>query len=529
MKKIHSLLYLLMFTSMALFAQPSVNVKDSANKKSPPRKDRNMFGLYLTRGVKINNDGLADGYIMFAVPNSPYVYLINRRGDVVHQWKGNYAVLNAYLQDDGSLIQNAEDPDFPVFEGGGEAGRIQKISWDSKMLWDFEYATEQYLNHHDFSVMPNGHILTIAWEAKTADEVLAAGRKPKITPKGGLWPDKIVEIEPQDKMHGRIVWEWHSWDHLIQNYDAKRANYGKLAEHPELINFNAGEDTLPKSNISKDSLDILKRQGRAGRNASLDNEGSDVFHFNAIKYNADLDQIAFSSPALSEIFIIDHSTTTEEAAGHKGGHSGKGGDILYRWGNPKNYDYGDSADRQLGFQHDIRWIEKGKPGEGHLMLFDNNHFKPFDTTYDNINYSAVYEIIPPLDNKGNYLREKGKAFGPEKPVWTYKAPDSLSFWSSFVSGAQRMYNGNTFVNEGAKGRFFEITKEGKMVWEYLNPYHGNIHMLNGDPIPAMGPVYLTFRATFIPADHPAFKNKKLEPLHPQPSVFVMAPPPDAKK
>ncbi len=526
MKKLPILLTLLLCWCLSSYSQTTATNqdstgkkinKDSTDKKPPAVKSRDMFGLYLTRGLKMNGDGLADGYIMFAVPNSPYVYLINRRGDVVHQWRGNYGVLNAYLQDDGSIIENAEDPDFPVFEGGGQCGRIEKISWDGDMLWDFEYATEQYLNHHDFAVMPNGHILTIAWEAKTPDEVIAAGRKPKLTPGAGLWPDKIVEIDPTDKTHGKVVWEWHSFDHLIQDFDSKKANYGNVADHPELINFNAGDDSLPKPDISKDSFYILKRQGKMGRNSRFDNAGCDVFHFNAIKYNADLDQIVFSSPELSEIFIIDHSTTTQEAAGHKGGRYGKGGDILYRWGNPENYHRGDSTDRQLIFQHDVRWIEKGKPGEGHLTIFDNNSSKK-----DSIDFSRVYEIVQPVDSKGTYVLEKGKAYGPDKPIWIYKAPDSLSFWSSFVSGAHRMYNGNTFINEGAKGHFFEVTKEGKTVWEYFNPYHGNINM-SGDLTPPGGPVYLTFRATFIPADHPALAGKKLEPLNPQPAVFNMPP------
>jgi hypothetical protein len=429
------------------------------------------------------------------------------------------------MQNDGSIIQNAADPDFPIFAGGGEAGRIQKITWDSKVVWDFEYANEEHLHHHDFTVMPNGHILLIAWEARSANECLAAGRKAELTPKAGLWPDQIVEVEPLDDRHGKVVWEWHVWDHLIQDVDSKKPNYGNPGDHPELLDVNAGEPLPPA--ISQDSFNILKKQGRIiWRNQTLENQGSDVYHFNAIKYNAELDQIAFSSPHLSEIFIIDHSTTSKEAAGHTGGRWGKGGDFLYRWGNPQNYKRGDSTDERLFGQHDVRWIEKGYPGEGHLTIFNNNHYGP---SRDDINYSAVFEIVPPTDSKGNYVIEKGKPFGPDKPVWVFKAADSLSFWSSFISGAERMKNGNTFIDEGAKGRFFEVTNDGKMVWEYVNPYRGEARKVNGDPVPPMPLAFITFRSNFIPADHPGLANKKLEPLNPQPKVFVMPQPPTNKQ
>ncbi len=507
------------------FSQVQVSNKDTLNKPATAPKDRNMFGHGIPRGLTITSEGLIEGYVMFGVPNSASFYLINRKGEVVHEWKGNYGApaTSAYLNDDGSLIQNAVDPDFPVFAGGGEAGRLQKITWDNKLVWDFEYANEEFHTHHDLAVMPNGNVLAIAWEAKTADEVLAAGRKPALTPKAGLWPDKIVEIEPQGERGGKIVWEWHMWDHLVQNYDAKKANYGNPADHPELLDFNVG-DSLPPL-ITQDSLDILKAQGRHWRNQTPENMGSDVYHVNAINYNAELDQIAFSSPNLSEIFIIDHSTTTKEAAGHRGGRWGKGGDFLYRWGNPQNYHLGDSTHRKLFHQHDIRWIEKGKPGAGNLTVFNNDI-----PNRDSLNYSAIYEITPPTDSKGNYLKEKGKPFGPEKPVWTYIAPDSVSFWSSFISGAHRMNNGNTFINEGARGRFFEVTKEGKIVWEYLNPYRGEMRKPNGDPIPPMPLTYFEFRSTFIPADHPDFAHRKLEPVNPQPKVFVLPslPPGDKK-
>ncbi len=528
MKKRILLLHLFVYMAILSFCQINVNNKDSLNKdslnkKATVAKDRNMFGQGIKRSLTITSDGLSNGYVMFAVPNSASVYLVNRKGEVVHEWKGNYGVLGAYLQNDGSLVQNAVDPDFPVFAGGGECGRLQKITWNSKMMWDFEYANEKEHTHHDFTVMPNGHVLAIAWEARAAAEVVAAGRKPKLIPKAGLWPGKIVEIEPQGERHGKIVWEWYIWNHLIQDYDSKKANYGKPADHPELLDFNVG-DTIPPL-ISQDSMDILKKQGRERRNQTPENMGSDNYHFNAISYNADLYQIAFSSPSLSEIFIIDHSTTTKEAAGHTGGRWGKGGDFLYRWGNPQNYHQGDSTNQKLFGQHNIRWIEKGKPGVGNLTVF-NNDVK----NRDSMDYSAIYEFSPPKDKKGNYLIEKGKAFGPEKSVWTYIAPDSVSFWSSFISGAHRMNNGNTFINEGAKGRFFEVTKEGKIVWEYLNPYRGDVRKPNGDPIAPMPLTFSEFRATFIPADHPGLANRKLEPVNPQPAVFVLPPPsPDGKK
>ncbi len=484
-------------------------------------KDRNMLGLHIPRGLTKTSESLADGYIMFYPPNSASVYLMNRKGEVVHKWKGNYAIGSAYLNNDGSISLQAEDPDFPVFAAGGQAGRLQKISWESKMLWDFEYANEEYHAHHDIAVMPNGNILTIAWEAKSAEEVLKAGRDPEQIPKAGLWPDKIVEIEQVDKIHGKVVWEWHIWDHLIQDHDSDMDNYGDVAAHPELLDFNVGEK-LPEP-ITQDSLDILKKMDHANRNKTLDNRGSDEYHLNSVNYNAELDQIVFSSPHLSEIFIIDHSTTSDEAANHSGGKMGKGGDFLYRWGNPQNYRQGDSSEQQTFYQHDIRWIEKGHPGEGSLTLFNNSI--PGLKRKDSLNYSAVYQIKPLIDDKGNYVLMDNKRFAPQEPEWEYIAKDTISLYGAYVSGAHRMKNGNTFINEGPKGRFFEVTPEGEIVWEYLNHFRGNIHKPNGDPIPLDGWIYSNFRSNFIPADHPALKDKELVPLDPQPEVFKLPPKP----
>ena len=90
-----------------------------------------------------------------------------------------------------------------------------------------------------------------------------------------------------------------------------------------------------------------------------------------------------------------------------------------------------------------------------------------------------------------------------------------------------MPNGNTFICEGAKGRFFEVTNDGKKVWEFLNPYRGEIRQTNGDPNPVMPMTYFAFRATFIPADHPALASRKLAAIDPQPKPFVLPAPPAA--
>ena len=492
---------------------------NAGGDQAPPPKGRNMFGHGIERGLTINKDEIFPGYILFGVPNSALTYLMQRDGKVVHQWKGNYSAFNEYLMDDGSLIRGAEDPDYPVFDNTGPYGRLQKISWESKVLWDFEYATEEYILHHDFAVLPNGNILAIAYEVKSYEEAIARGRKPTMVPKDGPWLEKIVEIKPQGKYGGEIVWEWHLWDHLIQDYDKTKLNYGNPQDHPELMNFNLGHDLPPL--ISQDSIDILIAKERMHRNTTPGNRGAGIFHINAINYHPGLDQIVLSSPEINEIFIIDHSTTTQEAAGHRGGRSGKGGDILYRWGNPQNYHRGDSTDQKFFYQHDVRWVEDDKPGAGNLTIYNNN----IPGRFDSLNYSAIYEIALPLDNDGNYVLDEGRPFGPEEPLWTYVAPDSISFYSSFISGAHRIKNGNMFITEGAKGRLFEVTPDGEIVWEYLNPFRGDIRKPNGDPLPSMPMTFSMFRATLISTAHPAFSSQELLPLDPQPTEFVLPPPP----
>src|SRR5262249_1102264 len=178
---------------------------------------------------------------------------------------------------------------------------------------------------------------------------------------------------------------------------------GNVAEHPELVNINFGEDELPSARSSKN-----KRDDQKNRPPQIHTE---LTHFNAVAYNADLDQIAVSVFRFSEFWIIDHSTTTAEAAGHQGGKSGKGGDLLYRWGNPRAYRAGTKADRKLFNQHNVHWIPKGLPGAGHVLLFNNGEDRPDGS------YSSVDELVPPTDSLGHYPLQPGKPCGPDRPLW----------------------------------------------------------------------------------------------------------------
>jgi hypothetical protein len=210
----------------------------------------------------------------------------------------------------------------------------------------------------------------IVWETKSAEEAIAAGRKPELVGDGHMQPDAVLEVKPTGPTSGEIVWEWHAWDHLVQDHDSSKANYGNVAEHPELVDINYGDRAMAAMLNDPDARDRLRgigylgggRGGRGGR--GRDGIRADWTHVNGIDYNAELDQIVLSVHSFSEIWIIDHSTTTEEAAGHTGGRYGKGGDLLYRWGNPQAYASGTPEDQQLFSQHDASGLPRATRAKG---------------------------------------------------------------------------------------------------------------------------------------------------------------------
>ena len=424
-------------------------------------------------GLLTNDPRAFPGYNLMSPLNSSRTYLFDLQGRVVRTWQSDCSPsLCAYLLDNGRILRGGSiGIEAQVFgPGPGVGGRIQEFTWDGDLAWDFRFYNARQLPHHDLTALANGNVLMIVWDRKSAQEVLAAGRRPELTGDSHLLVDSLVEIKPSGKTGGEVVWEWHLWDHLVQDFDNARPNYGNVAEHPELVNLNYGEDALAPIAANKDASDKLKSVGYIGANAGpgRPRANPDWTHFNGVAYNAELDQVMVSVHNFSEFWIIDHSTKTAEAAGHAGGRSGKGGDLIYRWGNPRAYRAGKKEDQKLFAQHNAHWIGKGLPGEGHVLVFNNGGNRPDGS------YSSVDELVLPVDAQGRYEFAPGAAYGPDEPVWSYTAPKKTDFYSFFISGAQRLASGNTLICSGATGTIFEVTSDKDVVWKYANPVNGGM-------------------------------------------------------
>lgn len=477
---------------------------DSKETPPPPRPT----------GLTLHKPAASDGYVLFTPLKSPSIFLLDRDGKVVHEWKHGLPPLAVYLRENGNVLLSSRIDENPTFFGGGLGGRITEYDWDGKQVWEFVLSDEKRSLHHDLEILPNGNVLALAWEHLSAAEAVEQGRDPRFVDEKGWWPDSVIEIEPQRPSGGKIVWEWHARDHLVQDFDAKQKNFGQVADRPGRIDVNADHRDQPpmtpeEARRAREEAKKLRELGYAGGDEEKHAEQGDAprekrgdfLHLNSVHYDAKHDLIALSTPHLHELWILDHSTTTAEARGSSGGKYGKGGDLLYRWGNPRTYGCGSQADQRLFYQHQPDWIPAGHPGAGHILVFNNGSKR------GPVEYSSIEELELPFDPKLGFQREPGKAFGPAEPTWTYTAPEKPDFFSFFISGTQRLANGHTFICSGKQGRFFEVTPAGEIVWEYYNPYGGEIEMTAGKAAPppkGPSPVEATscFRATKLAPDHP---------------------------
>ncbi|MFT5777141.1 MAG: hypothetical protein ACI837_000072 [Crocinitomicaceae bacterium] len=367
-----------------------------------------------------------DGYALYNLQNQNTSYLIDKDGNIAHSWSCsdacNYTVL---LRDNGNIVRGAKYTS-NVLNGAAIGGKVQEIDPSGTVVWEYVYSNADHCSHHDITLIPNGNVILTAWEVKTDTECTQAGVDGPATEQ---WPTHFIELQPNGAT-ATIVWEWHIWDHMVQDFDPAKDNYGVVANSPELMDINL--------------LTVGVGGGPGGG-------GYDWFHVNGVDYNPTLDQLVFSSRFTSEIYIIDHSTTTAEAASHAGGNSGMGGDFLFRWGNPSNY--GATGTQTIAAAvHDPRWIEDdGRPNGGFIQFFNNEGGSG--------NSSVVDAIEAP--ESGFLYTMTGGVYGPTAYDWRHECLAS----STGQSAHNRMSNGNTFVNVSGE-YMYEVDASDNLVWQY---------------------------------------------------------------
>jgi hypothetical protein len=376
-----------------------------------------FFIVYMSVFTALNAQ-TSDGYTLYSKMDNTNVYLLDMNHNVYHSWScsvqtgySTYLLPNHHILRSGHYNGNQ-------LQGAAMTGMVQDIDWSGNLVWQYVYSTSTYCTHHDIHPMPNGNVLMISYEVKSAPEAVQSGCAQNII----MWPDKIVEVQPQGTNGGVIVWEWHAWDHLVQDHDATKSNYGVVADHPELLNINY-------------------------------NAQKDWMHTNGIDYNPVLDQITFSSHNLNELYVVDHSTTTAEAATHSGGNSGKGGDILYRWGNPAAYNRGTTSNQVFKVVHDAHWVPQGCPKENYLVGFNNKGYTG--------NQSCVDMINPPYSGY-TYSITTGSPYLPNSVTWRHHCLSTAQDQSS----SQQFPNGNMLICISSTGYMYEIDSSQNLLWSY---------------------------------------------------------------
>lgn len=434
-------------------------------------KDHSSFAQTNTVGTLLNTANAQEGYILFSPRTSltpRYTYIIDNCGEIRHQWESEFPLFSTdYLMEDGSLYRSVIDNQ-STLSIPGNTGRIEHLDWNGNTIWAATISETDFSFHHDFVVLENGNIILLVAFRMTEEEAIERGRDPETISTDELYEERLWEIQPIGSGDYEIVWEWRAWDHLIQDFDDTKLNFGVIADHPELLNFNFG--------ISFGEADWL--------------------HSNSISYNPDRDHVTISNRNLSEFIIIDHSTTTEEASGSTGGNSNMGGDIIYRYGNPQSYDQGDESTQALSSMHDVTFIPEGLPNAGQIMMFNNG---------PDFGFSAVQIIDPEYDETTNRYVYNGGAYGPDELEYEYTDPDN--FFAIFLSGSQQLSNGSVLINDGPAGRLFEVDTNGNVVWEYQSPV-GSSQILEDNQDASLFQTRI-YRALKYPLDYVAFEGRDL--------------------
>lgn len=388
-----------------------------------------LFGQN-TIGVLNNSIKAHDAFTLYAPVSYTSTYLIDNCGRVINQWDSEYDPgLVAYLLPGGRLLRTGRETESGNFPGAGKGGIIQIFDWEGNIEWEALVSDNQFGAHHDIEYLPSGNILVLRWEKKFDFELIQAGKNPNFTP-AELWIPSIIEIKPVGTEDFDVVWEWHLFDHLVQDYDPAKDNFGIISENPRKVDLNY-------NNITE----------------------RDWGHLNCIDFNIERNEILLSSRNLDEVWVIDHSTTSQQAASDIGGNSNLGGQLLYRFGNASVYQ--DSLEVSfLDGQHDAEFKLLPDNSIPCIQLFNNNN--------ENFKTSEFVEFVPKLDGDGNYALENNRFDTVGVPI-VFDGGVEGNFNSTIMSSVQALPNGNLLVNSGRTSKFIEFDSLGNEVWRYVGP------------------------------------------------------------
>jgi len=354
-------------------------------------------------------------------------HLIDLDGNSVHEWK-EAAGYSSYL--DPALTGGKKGHVFltlSTVEGTGTdlvPGRVTtrvsktigEVDWDGKPVWTFGDKAPGGLaqQHHDWARLPNGNTVVLA----NLLHPVEGFKQPRVL------DDIVYEVDPA----GEVVWKWIASEHLDE--------FGFTPEELKLVRNADTADYLHLNNMKV-----------VGPN----------HWFAAGDKRFDPDNLLIGSRNANFIAIIDRKTGKvvwtlgpdypPEGLDH----------VSVRRNVPRPVD-------QISGQHDAQIIPEGLPGAGNLLVFDNHG-------------EGGYPPVPLLPITGG---SRVLEIDPVKKeiVWQYVGEDSggpgWSFLSAHISSARRLPNGNTLIDEGERGRFFQVTPKGEIVWEYVSPYfrHG---------------------------------------------------------
>ena len=444
-----------------------------------------VIGQENSLGVLVNSDQAFDGYTFIAPQVNSLGYAIDNQGRVINEWDFGSRTREVHLLDNGNLLVVRSARDYMNYtlmpRGFPPDGGFAEFTWDGELVWEFAFTDAEHHHHHGIDVLPNGNIIAIVRKYYHIDDAIAAGLDPAIVAEGYdgselFLPDTVMEI---DRELGEVVWVWNPMDHLIQDFDETLPNFGAAAANPQRIDINYQSYYLKG---------IVPPQAAGAAN---------WMHANSVNYNPILDQIAISVRCFDEFWIIDRGLDAAEAAG-------PAGDLLYRWGNPFAHGAGSLAeDRILFQQHDAQWIDEGLPGAGNILIYNNRNNLTTEDDIGEQEYSSIIELTTPLQDNGDY-----DWTATSEIVWQYDE----DFFSHFISGVQRLPNGNTLITEGRAGRLIEVTPSGEVAWEFLNPMTGEGYASEDDEVDrGLGIDNAIFRARKYPKNHPGLAGKDLTP------------------